>query len=753
MRNCWHRPGCTENCINGRLVRGLRPQTVKMGNNTDSIHQGQTLKALYDITHDLITERDLPRLLYTIVERASQLLNGTGGGLYLCEPAQKQVRCVVSYNTPHDYTGTLLHYGEGVAGRVAQTEAPLIVNDYRTWEGRAPIYEEDKPFDQVLSVPMKWQTELIGVLHVLKPATEPHFTEYDLQLVTTFANQATIAVQNARLYILSQQELAERKQAEIVLQQSEARKNAILESALDGIITIDAAGHIVEFNPAAEQIFGYRREEVQGRPLTELIIPPHLRSQHQLGMAYYQATQQGPVLGQRIEMPALRADGTQFPIELSIVRIGTEDPAYFTGFVRDITAHKQRERELEAIATVANALRAAQSRAEMLPIVLDQMLDLLHAESAALDMLDPERGEIVTELGRGGWANVTGLRHPAGVGLTSYVMTTGKPYMNSQVKGDVPAERQVVRTDLLGEVTTVACVPLIVPGQVIGVAWVGTRTPLSNAELRLLMAIGDIAANAIQRVTVLETLEQQVVERTRELAEAYKQLQELDKLKDEFVSNVSHELRTPITNIKLYLNLLKQTGEERLSRYLPILLRENDRLARLIEDLLQLVQMEQESMPFMTEPQVLDALLAEVLETYTARIQAKSLMVLHEPNPHIPAILVDHAGITQVFNNLIGNAVAYTPVGGRIMCHITRQTAQVLITIHNSGPGIPPEDLPYLFDRFYRGKTGRASAEPGTGLGLAISRKIIEQHAGHIEADSREAEGTTFSIWLPIRLA
>src|SRR5439155_11216546 len=127
------------------------------------------------------------------------------------------------------------------------------------------------------------------------------------------------------------------------LRKSEARKGAILESALDGIISIDHQGCILEFNPAAQRMFGYTREQVIGKEMARLIIPLSLREKHRRGLAHYLATGKGPVLGQRLELSALRADGEEFPVELSITRVGSEEPAIFTGFVRDITERKRVE--------------------------------------------------------------------------------------------------------------------------------------------------------------------------------------------------------------------------------------------------------------------------------------------------------------------------------------------------------------------------------------------------------------------------
>ena len=146
--------------------------------------------------------------------------------------------------------------------------------------------------------------------------------------------------------VLIFRDVTEQRRAEQELRTSEARKRAILETALDCIITMDHEGRVVEFNPAAEKTFGYKREQVIGQELGKFIIPPSLRERHRHGMAHYLATGEGPVLGKRLELPALRADGTEFPVELAITRINTGGPPLFTAYLRDISERKQAEEEV-----------------------------------------------------------------------------------------------------------------------------------------------------------------------------------------------------------------------------------------------------------------------------------------------------------------------------------------------------------------------------------------------------------------------
>src|SRR5256886_7856708 len=147
----------------------------------------------------------------------------------------------------------------------------------------------------------------------------------------------------------SAQERRKRQQAEAAQRESQARKSAMLDSALDCIVTIDHEGKLFEWNPAAEKTFGFRRAEVIGKELAELIIPPALRQRHREGLARFLATGQSTILGKRIEMTAVRADGKEFPVEFSITRVPTEGPPILTGFIRDITERKQIEQQLRQL--------------------------------------------------------------------------------------------------------------------------------------------------------------------------------------------------------------------------------------------------------------------------------------------------------------------------------------------------------------------------------------------------------------------
>src|SRR6516164_1142677 len=213
--------------------------------------------------------------------------------------------------------------------------------------------------------------------------------------------------------VLTFRDVTEQRQAQLVLRQSEARKAAILDTALDCILTIDHEGKVVEFNPAAERAFGYRRADVLGRQMAELIVPAPLREQYRRVFDHSPATGEGPVLDKRMEMTALRADGTEFPVELAVTRIPAEGPPLFTAYLRDITERKRAEQASRFLADASKSLAALvdygstmQKVARLaVPCFADWCaVDMVEADGSlrrvAVAHVDPSKIELAHELNR-----------------------------------------------------------------------------------------------------------------------------------------------------------------------------------------------------------------------------------------------------------------------------------------------------------------------------------------------------------------
>ena len=228
-------------------------------------------------------------------------------------------------------------------------------------------------------------------------------------------------------------------------------------------------------------------------------------------------------------------------------------------------------------------------------------------------------------------------------------------------------------------------------------------------------------------------------------------LERLERLftsQQRFLGDVSHELRTPLTVIKGNIGLIRRMGtpdEESLSSIES----EVDRLSRLVGDLLLVNQAESGMLPLNLDRVQLDEVILEVLQQMHVLAGERKNLVLGEIE-HVQ-ISGDRDRIKQVFVNLVSNAIAYTPNGSTIDLEMRKMNGKVQVTISDNGPGISAQDLPHIFDRFYRGeKSRKRNAAGGSGLGLSIARYIVVKHGGTIEVVSEEGKGTTFIVQLPI---
>jgi PAS domain S-box-containing protein len=319
--------------------------------------RAEELAALQATVLDITGPHDLPILLQTIVERAARLLRAPAGGMYLCDPEKQEARCVVSYNTPHDYTGTALRYGEGAAGIVVKTGMPLIVDDYRTWQGRAPAFEEKRPFRAVLTVPMIWQGQVTGVIHVLDDTASRRFTQTDQELLTLFANHAAIAVENARLLEQEKRHAEELTRYSTNLEQliiertgklaeSERRFRELADLLPQIVFEIDLKGDFIFVNRVAFAITGYKEEdeeELRGSLNALQMFAPEDRSRAMKNMRRILGGEALPAG----EYVILRKDGSTFPALVhSSPIIQKGKPVGLRGIVIDITERKRAEEEL-----------------------------------------------------------------------------------------------------------------------------------------------------------------------------------------------------------------------------------------------------------------------------------------------------------------------------------------------------------------------------------------------------------------------
>jgi signal transduction histidine kinase/putative methionine-R-sulfoxide reductase with GAF domain len=229
-------------------------------------------------------------------------------------------------------------------------------------------------------------------------------------------------------------------------------------------------------------------------------------------------------------------------------------------------------------------------------------------------------------------------------------------------------------------------------------------------------------------------------------------LKALDRIKSRFVSNVSHELRTPITTIKLYAELMKRTPEK-WEEYLDVLTLEADRQARLVEGVLQISRIDLGRLEIRPRPISLDELAETACVNHQTLAQERGLTLEYFSETG-PVALADQERITQVLTDLVSNAIQYTPEGGRVAVSVGEKEAKgrawATVTVTDTGMGIPEEELPRIFERFFRGEQPQLMQLSGTGLGLALAKEIVELHGGWVTVESEEDAGSTFTVWLPL---
>jgi two-component system phosphate regulon sensor histidine kinase PhoR len=231
-------------------------------------------------------------------------------------------------------------------------------------------------------------------------------------------------------------------------------------------------------------------------------------------------------------------------------------------------------------------------------------------------------------------------------------------------------------------------------------------------------------------------------------------IRSLESMRSEFVANVSHELRTPLTIIKGYAETLlgenNQQDAETVKKILTIIDKEAERLARLLKDLLNLSRIESRKGVMKKQEVNIKQVVAEARGLLQAQAREKALNLnLRLPEEELKSIKGDSDWLLQLFIDVIDNAIKYTPQGGSIDIKIEQRSKEVLVSVSDTGIGIPTKNLPYIFERFYRVDKGRSRRLGGTGLGLAIVKHIVDAHNGRVEVKSTVGVGTTFYIYLP----
>jgi PAS domain S-box-containing protein len=591
------------------------------------------------------------------------------------------------------------------------------------------------------------------------------------------------------------------KEAIESLRVSEARYRAILETTLDALIAINHEGMIIDFNPAAEQIFGIDRDKAFGRDLADVIIPHPLREAHRQGFARYLATGKAKMMGKRLELTALRADGSEFPAELTILRLPDSDPPVFTGMLRDITARKRSEEEIRTLNTglerrveqrtaelnSANAqLRdeiAERRRAEQELRRREATLREYNAVVLALAETEAMLGDTIsgalrhfTEAAartlRVGRASVWlfnadhSVLHCQDMFESEAHESGNRPELRAS---DYPAYfralevAQIIaahnaltdpRTSEFGDVylmpnriTSMLDAPLRIRGAIVGVfcnEQIETPRTWTQEEQNFAVSVASLISLA------LETHERKRAEEEALAARAV--AESANRAKSAFLANMSHEIRTPMNAIIGMTELALDTLLTREQReYLDLVKKSADSLLTLINEILDFSKIESGKFDLEIVEFPLRETVNDAIEIMAPRVSQQGLELACRIAPDVPDNLRgDPVRLRQILLNLIGNGIKFTE-SGEVVVDVERDATlpahdrvRLHIQVKDTGIGIPVEKQAMIFAPFTQADSSTTRKYGGTGLGLTISSRLVELMGGRIWVDSKPGMGSTF---------
>jgi PAS domain S-box-containing protein len=621
------------------------------------------------------------------------------------------------------------------AHEICEALSQCLRNDSRKWP---PVLRNLMGGGDVsiMPLPLGLQGELGIIVAAAERTDFPRQTE--ALLLSVAANQASIGLQEARLR--SQQkhiadeldqrvvqrtaelaaaneelkkQLAERRlveerlgQEEKELNRSEVRKAAIMESALDCILTIDHEGCITEFNPAAEHTFGYRRDEVLGMPLANVVIPLSLRERHRQGFAHYLATGEARLLGKRIETTAVRADGSEFPVELAITRIPLEGPPSFTGYLRDITERKRAERELRrSEAFLAEAQHLSRIGSFSWRVATDE----INWSEQLYRIFQIDRDAQVT---------------------FQFIRTRIHPEDLSLVRGHIERARRD-HSDVQLEFR------LHMPDGAVKYVDVAAHFRSDHGRLEYI--------GAVQDVTERRASEEALSKARSELSQVAR-VTSLGVL----TASIAHEVNQPlsgiVTNASTCLRMLAADppnvdGARETARRT---IRDGNRASDVITRLRALYGKKNLTI----EPVDLNEAAREVVALSLSELQRNRVILQQELADGLPPVAGDRVQLQQVILNLLRNASdAMSTVDDRPRQLLIRTEAgeddHVRLTVKDAGVGFAPQAADRLFESFYTTKND------GMGIGLSVSRSIIESHHGRLWGTLNDGPGAAFSFSIP----
>jgi PAS domain S-box-containing protein len=675
-------------------------------------------KLVADIVESIRSETDLNTVLQKTVASLGQFTKADRCTIWVYDSAQQQFLIPENeYRSSEDIAriaDTAFPYNPVLPFNLSHQDVinlpDIPESEKLTDEDRQMITE--RGIKSMLHVPILFEKKLLGVLRIHTVRKKQEWNTETVGVVEQVAAQVAVAIHKAALL----QELKE----------SDALKTAILESSLDAIVSMDHQGKVVAWNAAAERLFGYPRREAIGRNMAELIIPERFREAHYKGLARFQATGEGAVINKLIEIPALRADGTEFLSELTISLISTEGPPMFTGTLRDITERKKAE---QAIKESEEHFRAFANNIQNL-------------------------AWMATPDGRSFWYNQRWYDYTG----TNFEEMQGRGWEKTHHPAHIDRVLDSLKEALdKGEAWEITFPLRGADGKY---RWFLTRAyPVEDAEGKVLRWIGtntniDDQKRAEQQLqSISEELaaaNEEIQASNEELSASNQQLMRINSDLDNFVYTASHDLKAPISNIEGLMNALNKfiseenKTNEKVKTIMGLTYNSINRFKETIKDLTDIAKVQSDG-----EEDLSELSFKEMLEDVKLNIQPlidESDARFSEDFSQAPGIYFSKKNLRSILYNLVSNAIKYRSPDRPVNISVTSSRpdqAHILLSVQDNGLGIKEDDKPKVFMMFKR----LHQHVEGTGIGMAIVKKIIDNNGGKIEVESEIGQGTTFKIY------